>query len=196
MMMPKRFSSDTIVPISEAASTSISPSHVSMDERRFDELLDQHQAAIRGFIYSLIQSASDTDDVFQEVCAAMWSKRHDFDPNRPFLPWSLGFAKLQSLSFRRKAGREGEKQQAYASEMLEGAFHSSPLSSQLDTRSEKLESCVNKLSEEKRELLRLRYEEGMTVTEIAMLPDQEKSREALFKTFQRLHQSLLTCLSH
>ncbi len=195
MMMRQHYSSNSFIPISDPVSTSHPPFPHYMDERRFDELLNQNEAAIRGIIYSLVHSPTDTDDIFQEVCAAMWAKRGHFDPSRPFLAWSLGFAKRQSLSYRRKIGREGQKQQAYASQMLEEAFHSSSILSQSDRRSEKLESCVSKLSDDKRELLRLRYEEGMTITEIAELPQQDKSREALFKIFQRLHQSLLTCLS-
>lgn len=164
-----------------------------MDEKRFIEELRRASGPMRALILSLTQSSTDLDDIHQEASQALWRKIDDYDPSKPFLAWALTFARMQALAWRKARGREDRKRRAFATEAVEEAMvRKAQDGSGADLAN--LHQCVSALSERQRALLHRRYHLGYSISEIAAVDDEVSSREALYKTFQRLHQSLLTCL--
>jgi len=163
-----------------------------MDEKRFIEELRRANGPMRALILSITQSPLHLDDIYQETSQALWKKIGDYDPSRPFLPWALSFSRMQAMAWMKKRGREDRKLRSYAIESIESAIAHQGDEAEGDLAH--LNHCVSKLTDRQRELLHCRYHLGYTISEIATLEGKQSSREALFKTFQRLHQTLLKCL--
>ena len=164
-----------------------------LDEQRFIEELRKANGPMRALILSITGAPADLDDIQQEASQALWKKIDDYDPSRPFLAWALTFARLQAMAWLKSRGREERKLKSYAVEALESAI----LREEERGHSRDavhLNRCVAKLTERQRSLLHRRYHLGYSISEIATLEEAGSSREALYKTFQRLHQTLLACL--
>ncbi|MEM1442358.1 MAG: sigma-70 family RNA polymerase sigma factor [Verrucomicrobiota bacterium] len=164
-----------------------------MDEKQFIEALREANGPMRALVLSVTQSPADLDDILQETSRALWEKIDEYDPAQPFLPWALSFSRLQSMAWMKKKGREDRKLRSFALESIEEAIlREAEGTSHRDMAH--LNFCVSKLTDRQRDLLHRRYHLGYTIPEIATLEGKSSSREALYKTFQRLHQALLTCL--
>lgn len=164
-----------------------------MDEKRFIDELRRANGPMRALILSITQSPADLDDIQQEASEALWRKIGDYDPSKPFLAWALSFARMQAMAWRRARGREDRKRRAFASEAIDEALVRTAQEGNGGDLS-RLHRCVAALTDRQRLLLHRRYHLGYSISEIAAIDDSVSSREALYKTFQRLHQSLLTCL--
>ncbi len=62
--------------------------------------------AVRGRLGRMGLSASDAEDVVQEVLIAIHSKRHTWDEARPFLPWVGAVVRYKALDAVRRLARE------------------------------------------------------------------------------------------
>lgn len=164
-----------------------------MDEKRFIEELRGASGPMRALILSITQSPADLDDIQQETSRALWKKIDEYDPAEPFLPWALTFSRFQAMAWMKKKGREDRKLRSFAVESIESAILRNAEEGK-EGEIAHLSHCVSKLTERQRDLLHRRYHLGYSIPEIATLEDKKSSREALYKTFQRLHQTLLTCL--
>ena len=72
----------------------------------FVSLLLAHQRGIYSFLVTLLPFEADLDDLFQQVCLALWQKRADYDATRPFLPWAYAFARHAALKHLKSRTRD------------------------------------------------------------------------------------------
>ncbi len=72
----------------------------------FISRMNAAQRQLRAFLVGLAPSATDADDVLQEVNLALWRKRDQYDPSQDYLRWAFGFAALELRSHRRKAAQD------------------------------------------------------------------------------------------
>ena len=56
----------------------------------------QSQPLIAAFISSLVPDFHDADDILQNVAVVTVRKYEQFDPNRSFVAWAIGIAKMLS----------------------------------------------------------------------------------------------------
>jgi len=156
----------------------------------FTELYVAHEQALYGFVYSLLHTRTDTDDVIQETMTQLWEHFGDYDASRPFLPWANRFAYRQVLMHRRR----GSSRRTYLSEeVLNTLAQEYPETTEWEeTRRRALRSCLAKLTERQSELLKHRYESGQSLVDIA----EQLSRpvNALYKSLQRIRMSLVSCV--
>jgi RNA polymerase sigma factor (sigma-70 family) len=84
-------------------------------ERRGERLV--YEAFLREFAVSLRRivrirlnrlglSASETEDVVQEILIAMHSKRDQWDPSRPLMPWLNAIARYKMIDAARRLRRD------------------------------------------------------------------------------------------
>lgn len=63
------------------------------------------QPALHGFLISLVHDSHAADDLLRELAERLWRKFGDYDANRPFIAWAIGFARLLAMEWRRKQQR-------------------------------------------------------------------------------------------
>lgn len=126
-------------------------------QREFELLLDEHQAAVRYYVRSLLPGFHGADDVTQEVLLTLWNKRLQFEPGTNFRAWSFRVAQLHVLNQRRKLMRGNWL--IFDEEMLERLEPAAliPESNRLEAEQNALENCLKGLGGEERELLNARY---------------------------------------
>lgn len=139
---------------------------------------------------SMVGGAEGAQDVLQEANAALLEKAGEYDPNRPFVPWAIGFLRTQAMAWRKKQSRDrlvldDELFAAVADRLITDppAAH---------RRLEALEHCLKKLPHAARELVSARYMRGESVQDIASRAG--RSENVVSVSLFRIRQTLLDCI--
>jgi RNA polymerase sigma-70 factor (ECF subfamily) len=167
------------------------PNDIERDRMaEFVELYSRHYPRLQFFVMALLPTANDASDVLQETSLVLWRKFNTFESDTNFFAWACKIARLQALKHRERQGRSAQLFELSVLEKLaaeaccEDAVSTVPLAA--------LESCIKKLSDGDRALIRKRYQPGMSVNQIAR--DLGRSANSLSKSLGRIRRALLTCV--
>ena len=161
----------------------------SVSVERFLEMYSVSQSRIYAYILSFIPHHADADDVLQEVITLMWRKFDKFEPGTDFLAWALGVARFKIMEHRRSSKTTVQfNDDVIQTIETEGVFEIT----QRNDRNDALRDCLNKLSQNDRMLISLKYNEEIPVKEIALRINW--SVIAVYRTLARIHENLLVCI--
>ena len=148
------------------------------------------QRLLHTYILSLVWNPAEAEDVLQETNLALWQKAEEFDPGRPFLPWAMRFAQVQTMSWMKKRRR----QQALLGERFVELLADDLTVEQgvLERRLTALADCLDKLGPEQRALVWKRYEPGGTVR--AMAAAARIPAKLMSDRLRRIRLALLACI--
>lgn len=156
----------------------------------FTALYVANEQAIYGFVYSLLHSRTDADDVIQETMTQLWEHFGEYDPSRPFLPWANRFAYRQVLMHRR---RESVRRIYLSEDVIRSLAQDYPETAESEElRRRALKTCLQKLTDRQRELLKCRYEGEEPLVELAVR--KGRTVNSLYKSLQRIRQILVGCV--
>lgn len=177
---------------SAPAISSEAVSAVKNDEktRQFVRFLTKSQSRAYAFIRGLVRSRSDADDVLQETLMIAWEKFDQFDPDTDFTRWVCSIARLEVLTLKRNQ----QRLMPFFTERLAEALANDlgELANDLDARTEALEHCRGELRPRQQDLLRRRYANQQSVSEIA--GELERTESAVYKALQKIHDALFDCI--
>lgn len=156
---------------------------------RFTRLLLHHQPDILRSVRLLVPHAADAQEIMQETSVALWKQFAAYDPSRSFGHWARGFARIEVLRFKRKRGRRPALSEQ-AVELL--ATTELEMADELDDRTEHLRECLSRLPLQQRSMIHHYYTDEMDVAAIAAT--QSRTVEAVYKSLQRVRQTLLDCI--
>jgi RNA polymerase sigma-70 factor, ECF subfamily len=160
-----------------------------------DELFVNHvtafQRALFAYILILLPDVADASDVLQETNLVLWRKRAEFDIHQNFAPWARAIARYQVLAHFKKQKRERLR---FSETLLSQLAEVTVARQAKDSESEQLalENCVDELTPTNRELLRLRYSSGLSLTEIAQR--MSRSADAIRGALYRIRGDLAGCI--
>ena len=135
------------------------------DRERFLSLYQEHGPLVRGFLLAATGCPHQADDLQQNVARVLLERFADYDDARPFHCWALGIARLEALKWRQRLARRREVLSPEAIDLLHAAGQDE--ADPFADRRERLPACVAALPEASRQLLVLRYEEGLGAKDIA-----------------------------
>ena len=145
---------------------------------------------IRACIGAAVRDAHRREDIFQEVSRVLWRKFDEFDPAGSFGGWARGIALNKVLEAKRNDDRFPlALPPEVLVAMLETFRDVPPLARDEE---EALEHCLAKLPANSRRLLRWRYEEGESCTELARRT--KVNPKAMHQTLCRLRRALAGCI--
>jgi RNA polymerase sigma-70 factor (ECF subfamily) len=156
----------------------------------FSELIARHQSALYGYIFAVVRSWEDADDLFQTVCLALWRKFEQFKPDSSFFAWARQMAKLEVSNFMRRRPSSN----CFSEELLE-ALAETPTSPQADGSEQyllALQQCRQKLPATDESLLQLHYVENLGSQQIARRLD--RSQSSVCHSLKRVHAWLSECI--
>lgn len=156
--------------------------------RRFSEC----ERAMRAFAYSLVPNREDVNDIIQETLKELWRNFDKFDPERPFLPWANRFIYRQVLIHRRSTAVR--LKYTFSEETVRRMVEEQTSLERDVALSAALDKCLQKLNEDQRELVRLRYYVRESLKEVAARAGQ--SPDAIYKKIQRIREALHGCISN
>lgn len=155
-------------------------------------LLTQHDRWLATYVFSLVVSAADAQDILQEVKVTMWKQFAKFEQGTNFRAWARRIATNQILNYRRSEKKrpsstlEEEFIEAVAAEIDRRA-------ETLETKADALKICLRKLPEAHRKIVVWRYYEDCGVEEIAV--KSERTVEAVYRLLSRIRAVLSDCVN-
>ncbi|MCC9607936.1 sigma-70 family RNA polymerase sigma factor [Blastopirellula sp. JC732] len=168
----------------------MSPTDQTLTDEDFIRLLTVYHGRILQYVTSLIPNRAQAEDVMQEVSLALWEKRTQFDADLNFLTWSRAFARLQVLAHYRKQSR-------IPTQLSDGALDR--VVAAIDTRQHAvddqltlLRSCLGKLPDAQRDLVRRFYDGRLDVLQVAQ--DLHVQPNTLYVKIHRIRERLLACV--
>jgi len=168
--------------------------HQFEDDRRavFVELLTQHQRKLYSYIYSLVPNAADSDDLLQETNLVLWKKANGYKLGTNFMAWACQIAFFNVQKFLTTKGRSrvyfNEELLAQLAELHLDHADSHAIYSML------LISCLEKLSEGSKLLLKLRYDGNHEMQDIA---EQVKRPVAsLYNSLSNIRFKIMKCIKY
>jgi RNA polymerase sigma-70 factor (ECF subfamily) len=154
-------------------------------------LLARHERMLRAYVYALVPHAQDSDDILQEAKVRMWRAFGQFQSGTNFAAWSRKVTFHQVLSYRKRRKRDrldfsDEFINSVAGEQETSADH-------LEHREKALQVCITKLPDDQREVLHLRYSEGLSLE--AMADKLKRTVAALYRQLSRVRHVLHECVT-
>ncbi len=151
------------------------------DERAFRQLVERHQERVFGYLMGMVRNRDVANDLFQEtylrVVSALQNRRGSYDHQGRWIGWVMRIARnaaLDHLRARKKwtdveSGLDVDEASYW--DRLPAGEPGADDQLHLAEQGEMLESCIEQLSPEQREVLLLRHEAELTFREIAQLTD-------------------------
>ena len=160
-----------------------------------DQLIRDHQAAVRIFLSRYINCSDTVDDVAQEVFVVAFRDLKKYKHESRFSTWLLGIARLKALTHLRNQMRWRKRNQQYIE--LEIArqqisrIESDDLEKAAETH-EALRHCLNRLPEPSRQLVSAYYYQGQTSDEIGR--DTGQKSGTIRMKLMRIRSALQKCI--
>jgi RNA polymerase sigma-70 factor (ECF subfamily) len=136
------------------------------DVEKLSILFERHHSRLFGFCLGLLGNRDAASDLVQEVFFRVLRYRESYRPEAPFAPWLYRLARNAGIDQLRKGGRERPSELD-----LERPDPAPLVSDDLARRDElaTLQSALQRMPEEKRELLLLARSGSLSYEEIASL---------------------------
>jgi RNA polymerase sigma-70 factor, ECF subfamily len=160
------------------------------DAKEFIALLAVHSQTIYRYIYSLLPDPDQAQDVYQEAIMTLWEKFGDYRADEPFLPWAYRFAHFKVLTQRKKDRRQPTLLDEDVLNIL--AEEQVEENERLEAQLRLLPGCLDKLTQNERRLLQVRYDGRATVAQIAA--ETGRLAETLYRVLHRARKKLLHCI--
>ena len=157
------------------------------DPAAIAQLVVKHRHGLLAYLYGVLPDAHVAEDLFQEVCVVAVQKAAEFQDGTSFVAWARTIARNKLREHLRR--RSGVAVDDAFFDGIESAFDDvrDP-----DVRKEALRRCLGEIQDRARQMLVLRYEEGLTAASIAERTGQ--SRAGVNSLLQRVREILRECV--
>lgn len=136
-----------------------------MNAFAFSEEWKNIEKYLRTFAGAMIFSIPERDDILQNAALVMWRKIDSFDPSKAsFKTWAAGILRMECLNYMHSCK---SAKILFDSELLENA---ADMIFQEETQEDSfgnLDECMKKLSPDRIELLKMKYNEHLSIDGIA-----------------------------
>lgn len=149
------------------------------------------RAKLRSFVWAIVRDEHIVDDVLQEVYALAIEKAGEIHDERHLSLWMRRAARLEAFTALRQRSKSSSVFSEQVLDQLEQQW------SELDNQDcgaqvEALRRCLGILTTRNRDLVRMRYVEGMTGVEIACALG--RNVKSVYVAISRIHRALADCI--
>ncbi|WP_417850385.1 sigma-70 family RNA polymerase sigma factor [Thalassoglobus sp.] len=169
--------------------TSSSP-RGSLPSDEFIQLFTQVQRQLYLFILSQVGRVEAAEEILQETNLVIWSKFTQFEPGSNFSAWSRQIAVYEVLKWRQKKSRD---KLTFSDEFVQNiadSFDYQP--EEVERRQLALESCLDKLNQQDKELIEKRYQPGVSGKGLAKRLGRPPN--SVYQSLGRIRKTLLECV--
>ncbi|MBA4386799.1 MAG: hypothetical protein C0404_02390 [Verrucomicrobia bacterium] len=159
------------------------------DKDQFLRLFLNSEGELLAYILSMGIDPHCAEDVLQETALVMFKKFDEFEKGTNFRAWAFTIVRYQILRLRKWQARQPIQLSDEAMNRLEArALNEDNTHIQFEA----LTHCVDKLSDNSREMVRMRYNKKMDLPDIA----QQLSRpvDSIYTTMSRIRKTLQDCV--
>lgn len=163
----------------------------STDERDFVSLISTNQRRILAYIITLVPNRHDAEEIMQETTVLMWEKRGDFVSGTDFVAWGARIAYYKILNYRKQIVKHRHliMDDSQFARIEQQAMSKCRQSEEVLY---KLDECIRKISGPDRRLIRMKYSQNISASEIAVRIN--KSVRSVYLAITRIHNVLLSCI--
>jgi len=144
---------------------------------------------LTAFFASVTRDFHLAEDVFQEVCVKALGRAGEFDTAAHVMNWARVVGKNRAIDLLR--ARDG-RYVGLSGAILDALAAEWPEHHQSDDLQEALGKCIEQVTPNNRELLRLRYFERRNCADVATL--MGRKIETVYQALARLHKTLGECM--
>ena len=144
---------------------------------------------LTAFFASVTRDFHLAEDVFQEVCVKAVARAETFETPAHLMNWTRLTGKNRAIDILR--ARDG-RYIGLSDEMLALLAAEWPEKSRADAMQEALGQCIEQITPNNRELLRLRYFERRNCTDVVAI--MGRKIETVYQALARLHKTLGDCI--
>jgi len=156
----------------------------------FLRLWTHHEPELRAFVRSCCPRAQEVDEVLQDVSIKAWRKFSSLDDHGAFGPWACLIAKYELLMARRRFARDRlVLSEDIVNLLAKEAEEELPLRHR---QLEALDSCIQRLPRERRELALAAYARDTSIRKMAM--QLGRTEGSLYQLLARIRKELQRCI--
>ncbi|MFI4862086.1 MAG: sigma-70 family RNA polymerase sigma factor [Phycisphaerales bacterium JB063] len=168
------------------------PNREQQQRKDLAVLWTQAQPHVAAFVSSMVLDFHAAEDLIQQVAVAVAEQFEDYDPARPFVPWSIGIARFKVYNYYRKVKRD---KHVFDTEAMDGIARAcSELEPELDMRKQALDTCVKRVQGRAATVLEMRYLREMKPARIAQKTGM--TANAVSVMLHRIRAALQKCIEH
>ncbi|BBO35626.1 sigma-70 family RNA polymerase sigma factor [Lacipirellula parvula] len=171
------------------ADAATNPPRGNRDEQ-YVELLTRHKSQLFRFVFAMVHSLPDAEDVFQQAAITMWDKFSEFELGTDFYAWACSIARFKALDHLKAKGR---RRLLFSDELLELVpqhDHWQPETQQARLRA--LASCRHKLSPKDQQLLLMCYNGRESIRKSAESVGRPVG--SVYDSLSRIRRALYACI--
>ena len=155
------------------------------------QLMMKNQRRLFAYIYTLVPSRSDAEDILQEASLTICEKFSDFQSGTNFYSWACQIAYWKIRAARKKYATS---KVLFNEELMEVISQTRvEMEEELDHRHGALSVCLQKLNERDRQMVLTRYESGQNVKAAAHASG--RTVQSAYKALSRIRKVLFDCVS-
>ena len=157
---------------------------------QYVQLLTQHKSQLFRFIFAMVHSLPDAEDVFQQAAITMWDKFREFEQGSDFYAWACAIARFKSLDHLKAKGR---KRLLFSDKLLDQIAQCDrrhPETHQAKLRA--LANCRDKLSSKDQQLLAVCYGGQGTIRKAA--EGVGRPVGSVYDSLSRIRRALYACI--
>jgi RNA polymerase sigma-70 factor (ECF subfamily) len=160
-----------------------------------DGLMDRHRGRLFRYLRCLLGDETVTEDLFQQTWVRVTEQIRRYDALRPFAPWLLTVGRNLALDHLRRYRPESLDEGPEPPAPTEGPGSTEDALARVATRErrERLGAALDSLGPHDREVLSLRFEEELSLKEIAAFVSAPLPtvKARLYRAMARLRARLL-----
>ena len=159
----------------------------------FLRLLSEHERKLALYVTGLVACPTDAQDILQDGKILMWRNFEKFQLGTNFPAWGRKILFHRVLAYRRQVKKKPVALLSEATlELLHDEAESAIRERRWEKRERALEGCMDKLKDDHREVVHLRYRDEASIEKIAGVV--ERTEGAVYRLLSRLRQSLYDCV--
>lgn len=152
------------------------------------QVLLRHRLRVAAVAAAIVRDVHASDDIFQQVVLAALEDRSQFREPDHVLAWAVRAARHRALDLVR--ARRLLPLPDEVLDLLEAEW-GDPAPSRWSDRVEALHRCMGRLAGPARDLIQLKYVDGLGVAAIALR--LRRTPNAVYQSLSRIHRSLRDC---
>lgn len=162
----------------------------SARHERFMKLFLPAERGLRAYLRTLVPNRADAEDVLQAAATVLWDKFDEYRPGSRFDQWAYQVVRFQALSHFKKQRRS---KLVFSDDVLSMvADRAVAVAAKTEEVMDALSICFEELTEQDRELLRMRFVPGATNRSLAAT--MGRSERTVGRLLNHLYGNLLECI--
>jgi RNA polymerase sigma-70 factor, ECF subfamily len=157
---------------------------------RFLQLFRRNEERIFGFILKLLPNFSLAEDIMQDTMMIMWRKFDDFEEGTCFAAWGMQIARYKVMEFHQHNKKHIVVH--FNDEILKELTTDDSSVGSKNRYLVALHGCVNKLKDQNKEIVMLRYLKEMSSKQVSV--QMGVSTNVIYKNIAKIHYLLQECV--